>query len=185
MEQPPSQGSVLLPRALFPSQGPVFPSQGLVSGISGKNNCCHPERTGPQVLFSLGGVSRRICGCSSTDFGLTAPASVPTGPLALQRIAWPWRTIRICTHSIVPLTASRGPPLFPASARPKNRVPYPLTPMGYNLGNTTARRSLISNIATKSTIGKTVNRKVHSCPNFAPYFAENNDFGQKNAVSRS
>ena len=26
---------------------------------------CHPERKGPQTLFSLGVVSRRICGCTS------------------------------------------------------------------------------------------------------------------------
>jgi hypothetical protein len=28
-----------------------------------QNNFCHPERTGPQTYFSLGVVSRRICGC--------------------------------------------------------------------------------------------------------------------------
>ena len=28
---------------------------------------CHPERTGPQTYFSLGVVSRRICGCFSAE----------------------------------------------------------------------------------------------------------------------
>src|SRR5271166_310605 len=31
---------------------------------------CHPERTGPQTFFSLGVVSRRICGCTSANFRL-------------------------------------------------------------------------------------------------------------------
>jgi hypothetical protein len=34
------------------------------AGCRSSANSCHPERTGPQTLFSLGVVSRRICFCS-------------------------------------------------------------------------------------------------------------------------
>ena len=34
---------------------------------SQQSNRCHPERTGPQAIFSLGVVSRRICSCLSNN----------------------------------------------------------------------------------------------------------------------
>src|ERR1700733_8345346 len=71
----------------FPFLGPLLgfvearkdclPAPGVPVRRSPHKTGCHPERTGPQTMFSLGVVSRRICFCSSQNFRLTALGNEP------------------------------------------------------------------------------------------------------------
>ena len=54
---------------------------GLCSVPKARNQGCPPERTGPQALFSLGVVSRRICSCfSKNTWDSTLAAAEGAGP---------------------------------------------------------------------------------------------------------
>jgi hypothetical protein len=64
-QQSPPWLASIFERNQLPGARPIQPP---VPEIPNKSRCCHPERTGPQTLFSLGVVSRRICGCSSANF---------------------------------------------------------------------------------------------------------------------
>ena len=61
----------------MPSTGPFIRSE--LNSTSPSPKSCHPERTGPQTLFSLGVVSRRICGCFSfVPFNCFSAGSIET-----------------------------------------------------------------------------------------------------------